>query len=378
MAWHPDGQQIFVWFGGGIHAVDLQGGQPRRIPFRAPVRRELTETLRFPTDVPDGTFVLGHTAGRVAHQPEYLHEALGDLWLGEGDAARNLTSSTDHETSPVYDPETATVYYASWTDADHGAVYALRTKTGERERLTQIASHTAAWRCRATARGWRTCAGPAPCSRGCCSPTKRDSSSSFARRIASRSSPASAAESSNTRISRRKFHRTSCSVPTATRCSFTEFVDDELVLKRIAIDGTDERVLYQFRHGVEAALSPNLEWIALREYHRSFLTPFRPTGRPITVSAFDRRGLTLRVDAEDGGYFSWSRDGSSSDGRAQQRSTKRTSRRSWVRTNVAASLPDSAPHPRPSGESAASRVQQRVAPICRGSSGSTSRIRRWR
>ena len=56
MAWHPDGQQIFVWFGGGIHAVDLQGGQPRRIPFRAPVRRELTETLRFPTDVPDGTF----------------------------------------------------------------------------------------------------------------------------------------------------------------------------------------------------------------------------------------------------------------------------------------------------------------------------------
>jgi imidazolonepropionase-like amidohydrolase len=60
---------------------------------------------------------------------------------------------------------------------------------------------------------------------------------------------------------------------------------------------------------VEAALSPDLQWIAIREYHRSFVTPFQPTGRPATVSAFDKQGLTLRVDAEDGGYFSWSRDG---------------------------------------------------------------------
>ena len=90
---------------------------------------------------------------------------------------------------------------------------------------------------------------------------------------------------------------------------FTEYADDVLVLKQIGLDGSNERTLYRFPHAVEAALSPDLQWIAIQEYHRSFLTPFQTAGRPISVSAFDRHGLTLRVDAEDGGYFSWSRDG---------------------------------------------------------------------
>ena len=138
MAWHPNGKQLFVSFGGGLHAVNAANGQAKRVPFRAPVRRQLTETLRFPTTVPEkAARTRSHRwASRTASA--VLHETLGDIWLGEGDQARNLTNSEAHETSPVWDPTTATVYYASWTDAEHGSVYALRTRSGEREQLTNI------------------------------------------------------------------------------------------------------------------------------------------------------------------------------------------------------------------------------------------------
>ena len=42
MAWHPSGQEIVVFYGGHLHAVNATTGAARDIPFRAPVRRELS------------------------------------------------------------------------------------------------------------------------------------------------------------------------------------------------------------------------------------------------------------------------------------------------------------------------------------------------
>ena len=82
-----------------------------------------------------------------------------------------------------------------------------------------------------------------------------------------------------------------------------------LVLKRIRRDGLDETTLYKFPHAVRAVPSPDQEWIAFREYHRSFITPMRFLGSPVTVSAQDKAGLTMRVDKNDGIFMAWSADG---------------------------------------------------------------------
>lgn len=309
MAWHPEGKLIFMWFGGGIHAVDTQSGQARRIPFRAPVHRELTETLRFPTDVPER--VSRTRAHRWASRTPagVLHESLGDLWLGEGDQARNLTNSGAHETSPIYDSATATVYFATWTDEEHGAVYALRSKSGERERLTAISSQYGSLALSRDGKKLAYVRGTGALQQGLL--LSNETRFELVVRESDR-------EQIVTSLSGRELQYANFAAkvppnvafgPDGATIYFTEFVDDELVLKRIGLDGSDERVLYRFPHAVEAALSPDLEWIAIREYHRSFLTPFRPAGRPVTVSAFDKQGLTLRIDGEDGDYFTWSRDG---------------------------------------------------------------------
>jgi len=86
---------------------------------------------------------------------------------------------------------------------------------------------------------------------------------------------------------------------------FTEFASDTLALKRIRPDGTREASLYRFPHGEQAVLSPDLEWIAFREYHRSYVTAFEWIGREITISGLDGQGFSRRIDESDGSYLAW-------------------------------------------------------------------------
>ena len=53
-------------------------------------------------------------------------------------------------------------------------------------------------------------------------------------------------------------------------------------------------------------LSPDLAWIAFREYQRSFVTPFEWIGKPVTISAYDGIGFARRIDPSDGASMAWS------------------------------------------------------------------------
>ena len=64
-----------------------------------------------------------------------LYESLGDLYLKNGTKIKNLTESTDHETSPYYDPRTRKVYYASWNDNEMGAVFQIDLSGNKRRKL---------------------------------------------------------------------------------------------------------------------------------------------------------------------------------------------------------------------------------------------------
>ena len=61
---------------------------------------------------------------------------------------------------------------------------------------------------------------------------------------------------------------------------FSDYVGDVLTLKSIARSGLDEKEIYKFPHATRAIISPNMDWVAFREYHRSFITPFEYIGKP--------------------------------------------------------------------------------------------------
>ena len=306
ISWTPDGRSIVIWHGGQMRSVDVESGDSRVIPFQAPVSRTLDRTIRFKQPPPDQPAQTRHHRWASRLRDGVLFETLGDLWLRERSGeVRNLSDSPEHETSPVVDRRTGTIYYASWSDTEWGSVQAMEPG-GATRRLTEIPGHygglalsdDGAWLAYIRNRDDLT-AGEAIGGHAEFDLILR---------------PVDGEETEITRVSLATAghgHPYSMRVHAPSRTVyFTEFDSGELTLKRIGFDGRGELELYRFPHAVQASISPSLEWIQVHEYYRSYLTPFEFAGQPITVSPEDRRGTSKRIDAEQDGFFqTWSPTG---------------------------------------------------------------------
>jgi len=310
-AWHPSGREIVVAYGGKLHAVNVATGAARDIPFRAPVRKVLAETIKFPVPLP----VEGKArprSHRWARRTEQgvLYEALGDIHLKAGEQVSNLTNSRALETSPTFDPASKTVYYAAWSDDSLGSVWSL-SLAGARRPPIRLSSRPAQYGSLTLSPDGRTLAylrGSDDLNRG----QELEEQREFALVLVG----PDRVEREVTKVIWRPDYLLAARRPPALTFApdgktiyFTEMVRDTLYLQRVGLDGTDKRILYLFPNAVRAVLSPDLKWIAFREYLRTFITPFACAGKPMTVSAHDKTGASFRVDAEDGEYVEWTADG---------------------------------------------------------------------
>ena len=306
LAWHPDGREIVLSLGGGIHAVDVATGTSRKIDFSAAVRRKVDDTLRVKLELPrETTRTRSHRWG-VPVAGGVVYEALGDLHLRTGDTSRNLTDSAAHETNPVVHHESGKLYYASWSDDEMGAVYVRPLDGGAATKLTSR-----------------------PTQYGSIAVSRDGSQVAFVRGAGSLVDGDRLEQQTEYELARvdgdgevhvvtdvhwsgNRYAKRPPSVmfsEDGERLYFTEYVDDTLTLKRIRTDGLDEETLYRFLHATRAVVSPNLDWVMFREYHRSFVTPFEFVGQVVDVSAADGKGFTKRVDRLDGDFTEWTDDG---------------------------------------------------------------------
>jgi imidazolonepropionase-like amidohydrolase len=305
LSWHPGGQEVFLSFGGGIHAVDIATGTAREIPFEAQVARPMTETQRFQVEVPRET---AHTRSHRWSQPAgdngILFEALGDLWLDEGGRRTNLTESAAHETNPVYDPGTNRVFYAAWTDDELGSVWTLDLGDGARKQLTEVASQYGSIAVAPDGTEIAFLRGAADIRKG----TRLERQTDF--ELVLLSLDGEEREVTDITWTGNRYAKRPPTIrfsPDAQELYFTEYVDDALTLKRIHRSGMEEQALITFPNATRAVISPDFQWIAFREYHRTFVTPYEFVGKPLTVSAADGKGFTQRVDVNhDGDFTEWS------------------------------------------------------------------------
>ena len=314
LAWYPDGTAILIGHQGGLARVDVATGDTQPVPFSAPVRRQMSETIRFTTDIPEErdrtrTHRWGQRTSRGI-----ISEALGELWLHDESGAHNLTRSDAHETSPVIDPRTGALYFASWTDDALGSVHRMQAADGSASpgataQLTTVASQYGSLALSPDGTEIAFVRGTGGLQRGLWLSNQVQfelvvRGPDGERRLADiAGQPLEYANIAG------KIPPNVVFGPDGRTIYYTTWEDGILALKYIARDGSDGRTLYVFPHSVAAVPSPDLEWIALREYQRSFITPFEASDSPITVSPFDGQGRTWRVDANDGGYLTWSPDG---------------------------------------------------------------------
>lgn len=315
LAWYEDGSGVVLGYEGGLASVDVVTGTVWRIPFSAPVRREMSETIRFPTTLPEeSAHTRTHRWGqRVARG--VISEALGDLWLHDGSGASNLTRSDAHETSPVVDPVSGAIYFASWTDDEMGSVRRMAPADGgsadDALPMTAVASQYGSLALSPDGSELAFVRGTGGLHQG------RWLSNQTQFELVLRG-PDGERRLTGVEGQPLEYANIAGKIPPAVVFGpggdvvyFTEFADGVLVLKRIGTDGAGERTLFVFPHAVDAVPSPDLQWMAVREYHRSFIVPFEPRSgdEPATVSPYDGLGDAIRVDSEDGGYMVWSEDG---------------------------------------------------------------------
>lgn len=304
MSWHPNGQEIFVSYLGGIHAVKVRTGKARKIEFLAPVNREIKETIRFKVDVPRSKGTTRSHRWSTKIQGGILYETMGDLYLKKGSNVKNLTQSKDHETNPVYDPKTRMIYFASWNDKDLGAIYKMAVNNNKRKKLTDVPSqygsiaiskkgHVAYLRGAGSLIDGKHLEG--------------QTDYELVLNWKGKETELADITWSGNRYAKRP--------PTVffgsdDRIYYSDYIADTLTIKSITLDGLDEKAVYKFSNATRAVISPDMNWIAFREYHRSFVTPFEYVGNTLTVSAADKKGYTERVDEKnDGDFMSWFEDG---------------------------------------------------------------------
>ncbi len=309
-AWTPDGREIVISFGGTLHAVDVATSRDRPIPFRAAVHRDLAQTIRFPVPIPaSGTAkTRSHRWGQRTDQG-VLYEALGDIYLKNGSQVTNLTASPTLESSPVYDRASKTVYYASWRDDSLGSVWAL-SLTLPRRPPARISTQPSQYGSLSLSPDGRTLA----YLRGSGSLNRGDDLESQNEFDLITVGP-DRAERFVTKVNWKATNPLASRRPPAISFTadgstiyFDETARDTLYLVSVRSDGMDRRTLYAFPHGTRAIFSPDGQWIAYREYLRSYLTPASFAGKPPTISGFDKMGTSYRVHTEDGEYLEWSPD----------------------------------------------------------------------
>jgi len=303
MSWHPNGKEIFVSFNGGIYSVNVTTSKSKKIKFTAKVKREIKQTVRFKLDVPkEKTTTRSHRWSQPT-PAGILYEALGDLYLKNGSKVKNLTRSKDHETNPYYDPKSRKVYYASWNDEEMGAVYQMDLSGSKKKKITDtptqygsiIVSKDGAL---AYVRG-----------AGSLINGKHLESQRDFELILNQDGKETELATITWSGNRYAKRPPSVYFGNDNRIYYSDYVNDTLTVKSISWDGLDEKEVYRFPHATRVIISPDMQWIAFREYHRSFVTPFEYFGKTSNISAEDNLGYTQRVDKmHDGDFMSWSAD----------------------------------------------------------------------
>lgn len=140
-SWMPDGKSIVLWAKGKIWKVDLQTKLASEIPFHARVKQSITEAVRFPQNVAPEKFDLKMLRWVTVSpdQKSAIYASLGKLWvrtLPNGIPKRLTQDETRFEMYPSFSPDGKWIAYATWNDAELGAVWKISVDGKTSARLT--------------------------------------------------------------------------------------------------------------------------------------------------------------------------------------------------------------------------------------------------
>jgi len=296
-AWTPDSKQIVIWAKGKIWKVDVKSRQATEIPFRVKARHTITDAVRFPQEVsPDKFDVKMLRWVTIApDEKSVVYAALGKLWirpLPNGTPRRVTKDEKNMEMFPAFSPDGKWLVYATWNDAEMGAIQKVRLDGSGQMKLT-------------TMKG--TFVEPSFSPDGKKIVFRKLGGNTLRGNLYSKEPGVywmSAEGGTPTFITEE-----------GTRPQFTKSGDriflfsregEKTALVSVGLLGEKRRVHFLSDNAQEMVPSPNEQWIALVERYQAYLAPFPVTGQPVNIGPSSTDYPMKKLTRDAANYLSWS------------------------------------------------------------------------
>ncbi len=290
-SWHPDGQSIVIWSGGGFLRVGLDG-TARNIPVRVQVDKQVHAALRRSVEVSPDRFPI-RMARWTQQSPDgrwAIFQAMGYLWLHdlERGGHRRLTNQTEHwEFYPAFSPDSQLVVFVTFDDEGLGSVRIQPIGRGRARVLTSEPGHYVEPAFspdgrqvvfRRTSGGFLT------------SPAWSERTGLYRVAVDGGDPVRILERGANPQFS-----------ADGQRILFSERVDvSKLALNSVNLDGHDAREHLIGDWITEYKVSPDGRWVAFAEHYNAYLAPFFAAGKPVNLAAGSRAFPVRQVSARAG------------------------------------------------------------------------------
>jgi Tol biopolymer transport system component/imidazolonepropionase-like amidohydrolase len=297
--WLPDGSGLVFWSGGHFHRVGLDGShRPIEVHVRTDKKVHPALQRKVPVDAEEfDVRMLRWTQlspdGRTA-----VYQALGYLWVHDldRDQRRRLTGQSGHwEFHPSFSPDGRSIVYTTYDDEGLGSVRIAPLGRGREQVLTSDPGHYVE---PAFSPDGRRVAFRKITGGHLTSPTWSQDPGLYS----------VDADGRNLRRVLDKGTQPQFS-PDGTRLLHARRVDDnKLALFSTDLNGRDERQHLVGDWITEYRVSPDGRWVAFTEQYNTYVAPFFPVGKPVTLGADTKAFPVRRVSARGGEMLHWSAD----------------------------------------------------------------------
>ena len=301
--WFPDNRHVAVWAGGKLKRVDMDTGASEDIPFRLTARHRITEAVRVRQELQPERFTV-RAIRNIAPSPDGRHmvfTALGHLWrkaLPDGEPAR-LDASTAFEFDPAHAADGGRLAWVTWDDERGGALMVARA---DGSRAVAIATSSGVIREPAFSRTGNLIAFRIQAADKSMGGYRAEAGIYWVQ--ASGGKPRRVADGGESPLF----------APDGKRIYFTQAGSEGGVrvtsLLSVNLEGLDRRehVRTPDADTNELRVSPDLRWIAFRDRQQYYVTRYRETGVPLTISATADASPVAALTTLGGHGLAWSAD----------------------------------------------------------------------
>lgn len=302
MAWTPDSRSIVLWAKGKLAKVDVATGAWTPIPFRVKSSRTLGPACRAKLDVAPREFdVKCLRSLRVSPQGDrVVYQALGHLWtraLPEGTPERLTRQDERFEFTPAFRRDGKALVYATWDDQELGALWLVEFG-GAPRKLTNTPGHYVD---PVFSPDGKTVVYGKVSGGGLTSTTWSREPGVYALAVSG----------GEPRLVTKKggFPQFAAENDRVYLLTIDEDGEnDKATLFSVELDGSDERTHLESHNATEFALSPDGKWVAFEERWHTYVAPFVPTGRTVTVGPKTSSHPVAKVSRDSGENLQFSGD----------------------------------------------------------------------